>query len=451
MRLSHVSSLFFFGVIVCVIGTSTQSKIEVIDGITQLEDENYQEILSKNEFVFVEFYAPWCGACKEFAPEYKRIANMAAEKFKGKVVIAAMDATSNPIFTKKSKITQFPTLLFFKKSDPVPENYGSSRVGEDVIEWIKGAMEPLFIEVSDEGDFLKRLKDYEEAVFLIKGEISQAQREVVIAYRGKNQAFVMRNERTSNSGDIFAYGKHWPSPSILSQDSFLTHTSTYPTLLKTLSSPPFSLCETRSSISRLIYSSLPLLSYNFSPEGEMAPRLPVESLPSPSPIPEYFLCSLSSASLPWPLSVVGTQLPYFAYHYTRGGKVLSVVVEGDTVQEMVNKGEQHRKREETDLNSASGTEKSLCDVHAEKNSIKKILLVRTGRSPQSEASFWQAVGEKTRHKAPERFRVVDLETTELKGLPLAGRNEVLLVVGDGEVRMLKGLHEIPEVLEEMDL
>ena len=46
--------------------------------------------------VLLEGYAPWCGHCQQFAPEYVRV----AEKLKGIVKVAALDAEAEPELAK---------------------------------------------------------------------------------------------------------------------------------------------------------------------------------------------------------------------------------------------------------------------------------------------------------------------------------------------------------------
>ena len=78
--------------------------------VVVLKDGNFSEFLKKNQYVMVEFYAPWCGHCQALAPEYAA----AATELKGEnVALAKVDATEENDLAQQYDIQGFPTVLFF--------------------------------------------------------------------------------------------------------------------------------------------------------------------------------------------------------------------------------------------------------------------------------------------------------------------------------------------------
>jgi thioredoxin len=70
---------------------------------------NFERVVTENEIVFVDFWASWCGPCRQFAPVYEKAALAHPD-----VVFGKVDTEAERALAGAAQITSIPTLMAFK-------------------------------------------------------------------------------------------------------------------------------------------------------------------------------------------------------------------------------------------------------------------------------------------------------------------------------------------------
>ncbi|CAH0724569.1 unnamed protein product, partial [Brenthis ino] len=108
--------------------------------VIELTDSNFKElVLDSEDMWLVEFFAPWCGHCKNLEPHWAK----AATELKGKVKLGALDATVHTVMASRYQVQGYPTIKLFpsgKKTSDSVEDYNGGRTSSDIVNW---AMEKL--------------------------------------------------------------------------------------------------------------------------------------------------------------------------------------------------------------------------------------------------------------------------------------------------------------------
>merc|ERR1712113_930026 len=112
------------------------------EGVKVLVGKNFHEVAMNTEKdVLVEFYAPWCGHCKQLVPAYTKLGEEISGNgaLKSQVVIGKVNADAHRELGQRFGIRGFPTIKWFGRGNKVdsPDDYEGGRSADQFLNFIK--------------------------------------------------------------------------------------------------------------------------------------------------------------------------------------------------------------------------------------------------------------------------------------------------------------------------
>ncbi len=101
----------------------------------KVTDDTFEtDVLKADKPVLVDFWAEWCGPCKQIAPALEQI----AEELGGQVTIAKVNIEDSPTTPSRYGVRGIPTLMLFKGGQMASMKVGAMPKAK-ILEWLNDA------------------------------------------------------------------------------------------------------------------------------------------------------------------------------------------------------------------------------------------------------------------------------------------------------------------------
>jgi len=185
------------------------SSSDVID----LDPTNFDQVLKSELPFFVEFFAPWCGHCKQLAPTWEKVAT----NLKGVIPVGKVDCSAHESFCGKYGVKGFPTIKLFSKKGKV-QDYQQGRDVRSIMDFATKQLENTVVTVTSKSEdkFWTKSEALPHALlFSTKSDITPLYKSMAIKYKNK---IVFGQAKNTESDLTTRYGlENFPSLLVFSK------------------------------------------------------------------------------------------------------------------------------------------------------------------------------------------------------------------------------------------
>ena len=178
MKFTSIILLFLLSVTLC------EDDFPVENDVIILTDSTFDKAVAKYDYLLALFYAPWCGHCKKFHPEYEKAAKTLRKE---NLYLAKIDATAEKKLAERFEIQGFPTVKLFIKGEEI--EYTGGRKEQEVINWMRKKTGPASKLLNSEDDLDKMKKD----------------NDVVLVYFGKDKTELEEFTKVARKNEDFPF------------------------------------------------------------------------------------------------------------------------------------------------------------------------------------------------------------------------------------------------------
>ncbi|CCF57677.1 hypothetical protein KAFR_0D00300 [Kazachstania africana CBS 2517] len=157
-------TLFSLAALCVQFGMAQEAAAPADSAVVRLTSENFKDFMEHNPLVLAEFFAPWCGHCKNLAPEYVKAADILQEKG---IPLVQIDCTEDQDICMEQNVPGYPTLKVFKNGELISKrDYSGARSADAIVNYMIKQSQPNVITVNDKKELTAFLEEVNQHVLV---------------------------------------------------------------------------------------------------------------------------------------------------------------------------------------------------------------------------------------------------------------------------------------------